>query len=235
LSKHLPVVLFKDREDYIAYGKQTEHGELAWTAGFYSQRSNRAIFFDESSGNSAASFARETDGLKAQIEALNTQIDAARRQGQLGMVNSLTLKRNRAFESLAQANARLGNQVVAQNNSKTLHEAAHQVSFNLGIQSRTVDYPLWFSEGLACSFEFEDGQGHHGPALLNPGRIVVIKEALRDLLLVKFPQEGPALMKEFEGEPNPDRLKALLQAAGLAGSLEDFRARVPSPSSSTGS
>jgi hypothetical protein len=57
-----------------------------------------------------------------------------------------------------------------------------------------------------------------------------IKEALNGLLLTKFPREGPALVEEFEKEASPSRLKALLQAAGLAASLEDFRSRIASPS-----
>ncbi len=36
---------------------------------------------------------------------------------------------------------------------KIIHEAAHQFAFNTGLQKRRVMYPLWFSEGLATSFE----------------------------------------------------------------------------------
>jgi hypothetical protein len=60
---------------------------------------------------------------------------------------------------------------------------------------------------------------------LKEGRTEGFKEALRGLLLAKFPQECPALVEEFASEASPDRLKVLLNAAGLAGSLEDFRAR----------
>lgn len=36
---------------------------------------------------------------------------------------------------------------------KIIHEAAHQFAFNTGLQKWRVMYPLWFSEGLATSFE----------------------------------------------------------------------------------
>jgi len=36
---------------------------------------------------------------------------------------------------------------------KITHEAGHQLAFNRGLQKRNVMYPLWLSEGLACSFE----------------------------------------------------------------------------------
>ena len=184
LDKRLVVLLLKDRDDYLAYIKQTEHADFSWTAGFYSQRTNRTCFFDEASGATAASFAKDLTDLKTQIDDLGKQITAANAQGQLGMVHTLTLDRNRANESLAQLNLHIGTQVNLQNNSTTMHEAAHQVAFNLGIQSRLVDYPMWFAEGLACSFEFEDAEGHRGPALQNPGRITVIKTALRDNKLI---------------------------------------------------
>jgi len=37
--------------------------------------------------------------------------------------------------------------------AKVLHEVAHQLSFNSGLQKRKVLYPLWASEGLAMFFE----------------------------------------------------------------------------------
>ena len=37
--------------------------------------------------------------------------------------------------------------------AKVLHEVAHQLSFNSGLQKRKVLYPTWASEGLAMAFE----------------------------------------------------------------------------------
>ncbi len=37
--------------------------------------------------------------------------------------------------------------------AKIVHEAAHQLSFNTGLQKRKVMYPFWVSEGLATFFE----------------------------------------------------------------------------------
>jgi hypothetical protein len=36
---------------------------------------------------------------------------------------------------------------------RIMHEAAHQLAFNTGLQKRNVMYPLWVSEGLATMFE----------------------------------------------------------------------------------
>jgi len=42
---------------------------------------------------------------------------------------------------------------TAGDTAKIMHEAAHQLAFNTGLQKRNVMYPLWISEGLASSFE----------------------------------------------------------------------------------
>jgi len=41
----------------------------------------------------------------------------------------------------------------SKDNTRIMHEAAHQLSFNTGIQKRGVMYPLWVSEGLATMLE----------------------------------------------------------------------------------
>jgi hypothetical protein len=62
------------------------------------------------------------------------------------------------------------------------------------------------------------------------GREKGIRESLREALVAKFPQEGPALADQFKDEQNVERLKALHRAAVLASSPDDFRSRISSPS-----
>jgi hypothetical protein len=49
------------------------------------------------------------------------------------------------------------------NTATTVHEAIHQLLFHTGVQSATVRYPLWLSEGLATAFETDDPSGAFGP------------------------------------------------------------------------
>lgn len=188
LERRLVMILLKDREDYLAYGRQTERSDLSWSAGFYSNRSNRSIFFDEASAPSNASYTKQTTDLKTHIDQLNADIAKATRDGQTGLVNTLTVDRNRDAQSLNLLNTRLNANAQIQNTSRTMHEAAHQISFNMGIQNRGVDYPFWFSEGLACGFEVEDSAGHRGPALVNFGRVGPLKDAIRDDKLIPLSQ-----------------------------------------------
>ena len=126
--------------------------------------------------------------MKATIESYNADIQKAASAGQTGMVNTLTVERNRANVSLQQITLMITNNATIQDNSRTMHEAAHQIAFNMGIQKLNVDYPFWFTEGLACSFEVEDAAGHRGPALVNFGRIAPLKEALKDDKLIPLAQ-----------------------------------------------
>jgi hypothetical protein len=46
--------------------------------------------------------------------------------------------------------------------STIVHEAAHQLSFNTGLQTRLADSPLWMSEGMAMFFESPDNASAKG-------------------------------------------------------------------------
>ena len=86
------------------------------------------------------------------------------------------------------------------------HEAAHQLAFNLGLQRRGVMYPLWLSEGLACSFEWQGPAAGFGPAQDNPQRreaLVAARHAGNVLPLaelvsrVRVPQDRPDTTAAF--------------------------------------
>ena len=48
------------------------------------------------------------------------------------------------------------------NIATVIHEAVHQLSFNIGLQTRYADNPVWFSEGLAMYFETPDLETRSG-------------------------------------------------------------------------
>lgn len=60
------------------------------------------------------------------------------------------------------------------NIATVIHEAVHQLSFNIGLQTRYADNPVWFSEGLAMYFETPDLETRSGwrtIGQINPGRL----------------------------------------------------------------
>ncbi|HVS69652.1 MAG TPA: DUF1570 domain-containing protein [Phycisphaerae bacterium] len=178
LDHRLVVILFHNRSDYLEYAQKTEGADLQWAAGYYSQRTNRSAFYDESTGAEAEEVAHDLGKYRAQLQQLNAQIDAANARNNRSLALQLTLQRNNLADALGRVDNRVGNTLGMYNSTKTTHEAAHQLAFNTGIQKRLVDYPLWFSEGLACSFEAEDHTGHRGPAILNPGRVEEVHELM---------------------------------------------------------
>lgn len=73
--------------------------------------------------------------------------------------------------------------------AKIIHEAAHQLSFNTGLQKRRVMYPIWASEGLAMYFEH---------ALLGNDLGSVRYPAIRGRRLQKLHRQGELVdLKEF--------------------------------------
>jgi hypothetical protein len=200
LDKRLVVILFKDREDYLAYAKATEGVDLGWAAGYYSQRTNRSAFYDDSSGPAVEHVEKQIDKAKAQLRELSAQIQQARSQGKNAHAGALSRQREELSNAIFQVNNRIDNALGVMNTVKTAHEAAHQLAFNTGIQKRRVDYPLWLCEGLACCFELEDRTNRRGPSVLNTGRIGVLKEALTRGKLISLEnfisRPQPAVMDE---------------------------------------
>ncbi len=63
-----------------------------------------------------------------------------------------------------------------------IHEAVHQLSFNMGLQTRYADNPLWFSEGLAMYFETPDLEARSGwrtIGQINPTRLDQYRSELK--------------------------------------------------------
>jgi hypothetical protein len=58
-----------------------------------------------------------------------------------------------------------------ENIATTMHEVAHQLSFNCGLLNREGDVPLWLAEGLACYCESTRDGNWQGIGEPNPGRI----------------------------------------------------------------
>jgi hypothetical protein len=53
----------------------------------------------------------------------------------------------------------------------TMHEVAHQLSFNMGMLNRRGDVPAWLAEGLACYCEATQNDYWLGIGEPNPGRL----------------------------------------------------------------
>jgi hypothetical protein len=63
--------------------------------------------------------------------------------------------------------------------STAMHETAHQLAFNSGLQNRYGDIPVWLCEGLACYCEATDQGGWQGIGEPNPARIATLAATLK--------------------------------------------------------
>lgn len=81
------------------------------------------------------------------------------------------------------------------NTATIVHEATHQVAFNLGVHSRTSPPPYWVPEGLATMFE--------SPAVLRPGAGDRREDRVQALYLAEF-------RRKARGEKPPFSLASFL-------------------------
>ena len=81
-----------------------------------------------------------------------------------------------------------------------VHEGAHQLAFNLGVQDRRESYPPWIGEGLASAFETRDVDNEFGPLskVRNPRwRNMALRAAtgrtmpVRELIVLHRPTTDP--------------------------------------------
>jgi hypothetical protein len=173
------MVLFAKRADFQAYAKLADSNELAWMSGYYSHRTNFVAFFDDSGGAGNAQLEASLASGSAKVRTLNEMISDAGRRGQTGLVNTLTAERNSVELQMDRLRQNFAAQAGAHNAEKTMHETAHQVSFNTGIQLRLVDYPMWLSEGIACQFETAGRMGKLGPEVISGERTGVLRAAIK--------------------------------------------------------
>lgn len=175
LPNKLVSILFRSRDDFIAFNKRVKPDMREWAVGYYDQITDRLVMFDlvtqpdvqgllRSVRRNLSQFERDVvmSGVSpAQTGAPGNQVAQARSQ----------LDRD---EQRVKADAR---NALA---STIAHEAAHGLLFDTGVQRRAVPYPFWLSEGLATNFEPTFARDRDfGFQRENPMRRPVFEEGLR--------------------------------------------------------
>lgn len=120
----LVAIVFPDQTSFAQYSKQDGNRSLGNLVGYYSPQSNRIALFERTDG-----------GTTAAVLSSPARNDAGRET-----VNPFEL--------------RPGWAVVSTNTKDTImHEATHQLAFNMGLHSRVGQTPQWVVEGMATVFE----------------------------------------------------------------------------------
>jgi hypothetical protein len=144
-GQRMMLAIFDSPEGFDAYfGMKIPAG----ITGMYHPPTNRLILYDLS----------ENRGL---IEHKKKAMDAA------GKIKSSTA-RSRFVDSVEKQMDVLVKDV---NLTTTMHEAAHQLSFNCGLLNREGDVAIWLAEGLACYCEATESGEWQAIGAPNSGRI----------------------------------------------------------------
>ena len=175
----LVCVLFNQHEDFHTYAQRVDHLNRSWSGGYYSSRTNRVAMFNYHTSPQLRDLVIQMRKLEAQVQrAVGAAATSPRAAGALGAVQRELAQVKRRYETIASYG----------NIRQTLHEAAHQLAYNTGIQRPGVAYPMWFAEGLATCFEATNPAVPFGPTFGNVSRSYDLREARRQSKLEPLDQ-----------------------------------------------
>ena len=176
-------ICFSTRNDFQRYAERTDRSPLSWLSEYYSARTNRVTIVRQNIRSAPPA---------------NIQLAGAHDAQVLGKDASATTN---AAAQLAVIEPVSRFNLHPSDVTRLTHESAHQFSFNSGLLTRGVMYPLWVAEGLATHFEADD-TGLTGRGSLHTSRRERLASAHRRgtlqplsefISVVKPPQGGDAV------------------------------------------
>jgi len=188
ISDRLEVVLFDSEQEYQQHARNISN-EMSHTSGFYSGKTGRCYFYDSIS-HSNSSYRNNREQLQKHHKKLkeirNQVYDNSNpdmyyvftdKNGQKKKLNHMQMiqELNRQEQHLKKEFEKLGNFYRNKNISVTIHEGAHQLSYNCGIHSSYFKTPMWLVEGLAVYFETPGQDQWRQPGLLHHNHIKTFK------------------------------------------------------------
>jgi hypothetical protein len=182
LDQRLVSILFESREEFQIYAKN--NGGLPQAGGYYWSKTNWTYFYDSGVSANIAKAEAQIEERKKQIKEFEEKIKQPNFNLPQNKKTLTEMKKNlRKYEDY------LENFVEDQNLTITIHEATHQLCYNLGIIGLSDLCPTWVTEGIAVYFETgtEDGSWQ-GPGRKNDSYIQEVKGASSQNKLPAFTQ-----------------------------------------------
>jgi len=170
-AKRLTVILFETPEGFDNFiGGQA----MKWASGVFLQEQNQVVFFD---GNSDPDYLR----IKEVLQHNSAELLKIRRaiRGIRDPVANLRFTRIIAGhqKEVKTLERKLNGMIDNQNIAVTIHEAVHQLSFNLGPLEIDTRPPRWLAEGIATFFETPRMGRWRGAARFNAHRYIAYEDA----------------------------------------------------------
>jgi hypothetical protein len=126
-------IVFPTQQQFLDYAKREGSIVVANMQGYYSPRTNRVALF-ETTGRAAAELDRRTGGVCPLVD----------RPFDTRTTSGLTPPVRQVFGA-----------IKTELQETMIHEATHQVAYNIGLHSRVGETPRWVVEGMATVFEPE--------------------------------------------------------------------------------
>ncbi len=153
-------ILFGEHADFTAFARDRDDVAETWIAGYYASRPNYIVFYDSMDGPAFREAAARLDEYEAEIARFRSEHGI----GGAARVESVEARQAEAMERrLASERARVAGLAEVESTARTIHEAAHALFFNTGVQTWYREYPFWITEGLATSFETDAPESAFGP------------------------------------------------------------------------
>jgi len=212
LRDRLEVVLFDSRDDFIAYLRReaakpdtpphvrANLAAMMRSSGMYWKARNRAIFYNALHDANYRAMRERIEALTERIRQMKKIVlrSSRKQQFELEFADGSRRRMSRAevLKLIAADEKRLKEAMRMlsysskrdENIETTVHEATHQLCFNIGVLNPNADNPLWLVEGLATFFEPASygswtGAGRINDLRLKDFKLVVRRTNLRDLLV----------------------------------------------------
>ena len=141
--------------------RTSEEGNInRMVAVYYSDERNWAVFYNQRKGTELIAWEKWLRSMANSLVTIpggpHTEINVASPKGWL------TLTKKQLANQMKKKWKSVVREVNEYNAVVTQHEGAHQLAFNVGVQTPGRPYPFWVSEGLACLFEVPPKKGKVG-------------------------------------------------------------------------
>ncbi len=146
----LVAIIFPDQKQFTTYAQADKAKSMTGMLGYYSPRTNRVALFESQDKSVAVSaldhharfpFAEQ----RAETEQFIEQLNEPSNEPNILSGNSPHFGNRQPIFGSSQGDLK----------STMIHEATHQIAYNIGLHSRVGETPRWVVEGMATVFEPE--------------------------------------------------------------------------------
>ena len=174
----LVCVLFAEHDDYRRFAAEYDRMNAPWAGGYFSLLSNHIVLYDDRTGPDYVLALAQLDEAERKRDEYSESASRAHAAGREADAETYENAADDIDRQIREARTTLETNVDAVSTAKVVHEAAHQLAFNTGVQPTDRESPFWLTEGLASAFETADAGSSFGPRFENAGKLAKLRELI---------------------------------------------------------